>query len=207
MNEFDINFNKTYKVLSNMCSKIKFKFSNFFHTLKENKNNRIQFILRTSLQHQALKGYENLEMYINSHSKSFPSYKKFDLEASGNTGFGLIKTINNKSQYYCQDENCEYFITIYTENIEYIYFIPSILANGAELNFRSSLNILEELEEGEKLTYVLRVPKIFGNWLFRVVPQENSPQFFINPDKKQKFLKNYLLKSEEDGPSQILFTQ
>lgn len=114
---------------------LNFRFKNIYSKVKENPENRIQFIVRTSLNKQELHGQEYISMKINKNKSGFPEEGESDLTASGNMGFGLIKTINNKNEFYCKEDSCEYRVTIKTLNIEYLYFFPTLVANGAEFNF------------------------------------------------------------------------
>jgi len=96
-------------------------------------------------------------MKINSNKENFPDEKNYDLKASGNVGLGLVKTINKDSPFYCTKEDCQYSITIKSLNIEYIYFFPSFVENNAEFTFHNNINIVEELNPEEELTYNLKV--------------------------------------------------
>lgn len=50
-----------------------------------------------------LKGDENLDFYVNFSSEN-PTTSKYDFSSSGNTGQGLIKTLNKKSKFYCDQD-------------------------------------------------------------------------------------------------------
>ena len=45
------------------------------------------------MKREHLQGNENLGLLINK-SENFPTRENFEVKASGNLGFGLIKTIN-----------------------------------------------------------------------------------------------------------------
>ena len=44
------------------------------------------------------------------------------------------------------------------------------MANESEINFKNNLNLIEELEPNEIVSYTLNVPKIKENWVFRIIP-------------------------------------
>lgn len=183
-----------------------FRFKNVFEQVKSNSENRIQFIVKTSLSRQALKGHEYLSMKINFDKQDFPTDQQYDMVATGNLGFGLIKTINNKSPHYCSKEGCEYKVTIKTLNIQYLYLIPTITANNQEFNFQKNINILEELEPKEELTYVLKVNKE-AEWRLRVIPATVSPFFYLNPGSKPSELANYFFVSENLPMTELVITK
>ncbi len=90
-------------------------------------------------------------------------------------------------------------MTLYYQNLSQISFFPTVFPDGSEIDFHNNFKLIEELEPGETVSYVLLVPKIEGNWVFRITPSENSPQFFINPDKKPNSLKDYRYQVTASG--------
>ena len=52
-----------------------------------------------------LKGDENLDFFVNFCSEN-PTTEKYDFKSTGNTGQGLIKTLNKNSKYYCTEDKC-----------------------------------------------------------------------------------------------------
>ena len=96
------------------------------------------------------------------------------MKASGSMGYGLIKTISNSNKFYCLEDNCTYYVTIILEGVNFFNFFPTILPNGSELKFNNFLQIIEELEKNEDVTYELTVPKIKGDWVFTLMPTEGN---------------------------------
>lgn len=84
-------------------------------------------------------------MFINSN-KTFPTHKEFQMFAKGQLGNGLIKTINQKSDYFCIKEGCDYYVTIFSYNVGTISFYPSVFANDSVIAFKKTLSAIEEVE-------------------------------------------------------------
>ena len=144
-------------------------------------------------------------MYINRRP-AFPTYSDYDVKASGSLGYGLIKTISQTNTYYCIDEDCEYRVTLYVDNLNYLYFFPTIFPNNSDLHFNNFLYLIEELENNEVVTYELNVPKIEGNWVFTLIPTEGSANLYINPDVKPDKLANYKYQAKAHRTEEIIIT-
>ena len=79
-----------------------------------------------------LSGDENVNLLLN-FQKDIPSSSKFDMLASGTTGTGLIKTINQKSPFFCKSMDCYYTAKIRLNRIHQIVLLSSVLDNGSEI--------------------------------------------------------------------------
>ena len=66
--------------------------------------------------------------------------------ASGTIGGGLIKTVNSANPFFCLNNECFYNVWINLNNIDRIIFLASLFDNGALIEFKKSLEIVEELE-------------------------------------------------------------
>ena len=201
----DINFNDSLKITSKFIRKIQFKVLHPELNLDKNKKNRIQFIMQTTLENQDIKGDEGVEMYINT-KKEFPNAKNHEISASGNLGKGLIKTLNKKNKYYCIKKDCEYYVTLILENIDTAYFFPTIYSEMSEISFHKNLNLIEELEKNEEITYIIKIPSNEINWLFSIHPTTKDASFYINPEEKPSSLKNYRYKAENEGDENLIVT-
>ena len=95
-------------------------------------------------------------MLIN-YGKEHPTLDNTDMQASGNLGIGLIKTINKHSYFYCDEKDCVYSVTIYINNVNFFNFFPTIYADDSVIEFKESLSLIEELEVGEHISYELQV--------------------------------------------------
>ena len=202
---FDIDFNGNVKVFCSFIHHIFFNVKNVSKYLTKGMDNRLQFILQSSLKKQRLHGHERIDMYVNKET-NFPSKNKYDMKASGTVGSGLIKTISKNNQYYCIEENCEYKVAIDVSGVDFIFFFPTVIPNEMEIKFHNYLYLLEEVEAGETVTYKLLVPKIKGNWNFSVVPTDGSVELYINPDFKPKSLSEYKYLSGGKGAEEIVIT-
>ena len=108
------------------------------------------------------------------------------MTATGNTGYGLIKTVNHKSPFYCkkEDTSCVYYIKVIQVNLEDILFFPTKIENNSSIDIKKYVYMLEEVEVGEVVTYEFKVPDNDSDWLFQIEPTQNTPEMFINPDTK-----------------------
>lgn len=204
-NSIDVNFNDSLKITSKYIRKIHFKVLHPEINLNKKNKNRIQFIMQTSLEDQDIIGDEGVEMYINK-KKEFPSAESHEISASGNLGKGLIKTLNRNNKYYCIEKKCEYYVTLILENIDIAYFFPTIYPEMSEISFHSNLNLIEELEKNEEITYIIKVPSQDINWLFSIFPTTNDVNFYINPEEKPGFLKKYRYQAEDEGNQNLIIT-
>ena len=203
LTHINMDFNSSYKIITSFCSNLNIIVKNPDKHLKKNMMNRLQFLLQTTKQPR--NGEEILDMYINK-SNEFPSQEKFEMQASGSLGNGLVKTVSDKNPYYCIEEGCEYYVTLNVLGIREISFFPTIFANGETISFHNNMFLIEELEPNEVVSYVLEVPEVEGNWVFTITPSENSPKFYINPDKMPAKLDDYLYKGTAIGPQEIIIT-
>ena len=201
----EMDFNSNDYVITHFIHELHYKVKNPKKYLKQNKENRVQFIMQTSLDNQKLTGNERVEMFINKKA-NFPTEDSYELKASGSLGYGLIRSLSSDNPYYCVSDNCDYYVTIYVYNVEHIYFFPTIFANDSEINFNTYLFLIEEVEPRELVTYKLVVPKTQSDWLFSVIPTEGTPDFYINPDFKPNSLKEYKYKATGQGPENLLIT-
>ena len=201
---FDFSFNKSIKVFSFFASKFRF-IVKVESILKHEDNNRIQFILQSSLESQILQGQEELELLINSLN-DFPDKNSYQTRASGFLGSGLIKTIPRQHQLYCIDQNCSFHCSIYTKDVDFFTFFPTILPNGSEIKLSHTLTLLEETEVGEQVEYVLFVPEVEDHWVFTITPLEGNVQVYINPDKKEQKLTDYKYRANSRRKEEIVIT-
>lgn len=174
--------------------------------LKSEEPNRLQFILQSSLNEQPIKGTEELEFYIN-HAPMFPTRNSYQAKASGYIGTGLIKTIVKSSAIYCNQPQCTYHVTIYNKDVETTTFLPTILPNGSTIKFDHTLSLLEEIEIGEQVEYVLQVPLTDDNWVFSIMPIEGGVQAYINPDRKEARLLDYKYRATSHRAEEVLITK
>lgn len=172
---------------------------------EEGLEKRIQFILDSSIENQAITGTEYLDMFINKRP-AFPTNKIFDIQASGSLGNGLIKTISSKNPHFCIEDTCKYYVSVYVENVHFISFMPTIFANGSTLKFDHYMFLIEELEVGEMISYVLEVPKSEDDWLFTVNPIEGHVELFVNPDEKPSSISSYKYDVSSKRTEEILIT-
>jgi hypothetical protein len=82
-------------------------------------------------------------------------------------------------------------VTIYSQFIDSISFFPSLMPNGSDIDFKRNFKLTEEIEPFEIVSYVLKVPKIKGKWVFTLTPTENSAQLYLNPDFAPQKLDQY----------------
>ena len=199
----EMEFNQNQRVYTNYSHEVRYKVTHpEKHLNEKNKQDRLQFILQSSLNEQTGTGKESLSMYINSKPK-FPASTNYDLKATGNLGYGLIKTLGPQSSSYCIKSGCEYYVTIFSHNIDALYFFPTVFANGSKLKFHRSFFLLEEVEGTEMVYYQLEVPYHDGDWLFSIQPMEGKPKMTINPDEKVDDLRQAKYKTVGNGAEEI----
>jgi hypothetical protein len=174
-------------------------------TLKSQKKKRLQICAESSLKKQLVEGTESISMYINQGAE-FPTSKKFQMQASGNFGYGLVKTINEDSPFYCSDDACVYSVTIYMTDIEFIDIIAQIFYNGYQFRIRDMLRLKEELEKNESVYYQLMLPKINGTWTFTVKPTENEIELLVNPDTLPSLDNRFKYKLTANETSHLAIT-
>lgn len=167
---------------------------------------RTQFILESSLGIQTFKGLEKLKMFVNFANKSFPTENKFDFEASGSLGTGLIKTLSKNKPFYCGESDCDYYITIISADVDFMVFYITELSNGATLTFKNNLILTEEIEEGENIFYKLEVPQMDSDLIFSYFPIAGRASLFVNPDEKPNDLSQYRYQVSSGRPEQIRIT-
>ena len=203
----DMEFNQNHRIITVMIESVRYKVRRpDLHLNTEGKDDRLQFILQSSLSEQDKSGYEEISMFVN-HRQQFPNRSNFDFRATGNLGYGLIKTLNNKNKFYCVDSECVYFVTIYTKDIESVFFFPTVFANFSVLEFKKYLFLLEEVEGRESVTYELDVPLHDGDWVFSIEPLEGSPRMFVNPDTAPEILGKYKYKGIGGHAEEISITK
>lgn len=201
---YSLDFNESVKVWSNFLSEHRFVIS-INSDLKHEDDNRIQFILQSSIGQQILSGNESLELFINSKN-AFPTKNSSQAKATGFLSGGLIKTISKSNSLYCIEKVCKYWVMIAAKEVDFLNFMPSVLANGSEIKFHESLNLLEEIEIGEQVDYVLSVPKVDEHWIFTIDAIEGAVTLYINPDFKEKELKSYKYRAESRRRQSIVIT-
>ena len=170
-------------------------------------SNKIQFILNPNLPYQKLKGDESIAMLINK-GKIYPTLENYQMVGVQGKSH-IIKTVSNNSENFCKEENCEYSITLIFKNVGMILFFPILSDDKKELTIENGYRIFEELEVGQKITFVLNMPldKDDVDWMFSIEPNEGNPDFYINPDVKPKNLEDYRYKGTADGIEQVLITK
>ena len=202
----DMEFNQNHRVSTQMVEFIRYRVKRpDLHVNTEGKEDRLQFILQSSLNEQKIGGVEEISMYVNKNEE-FPSRTKYDFMATGNMGYGLIKSLNKKNDFYCIEQDCVYRVSIYVRDITMIYFFPTVFANYSQLNFHKYLFLLEEVEGNEIVTYELNVPDHKGDWVFTIQPMEGSPQMFVNPDEAVENISQYKYKGVGDRAEEITVT-
>jgi hypothetical protein len=201
-----MEFNQNHRIITKLSEKILYKVVRpDLHVNNENKDDRLQFILQSSLNDQALKGGEEISMYINKKDE-FPSQSRYDFMATGNMGYGLIKSLHKGNVNYCIERGCEFHVSIYSKNVDMLFFFPTVFANDSKLKFHRYLYLLEELEGSEVVSYELEVPVHEGDWAFIIQPIEGYPRMYINPDKKPGKLELSKYKSVGEKAEQITIT-
>ena len=207
IDNFNYEFGDSRRILTGLVNSLDIIVKNPAKSIVDKDlENRLQFIVETSLENQILNGDEYIDMYINKRD-SFPSRADYDLFSMDNVGFGLIKTISPKSKFHCQDKECSFHVTIKLNHVEYINFFPTVFANKSEIKFKRNLHIIEELEADEIVTYKLSVPKVDANWSFKVTSEMNAVHFFVNPDFIPNNLEEYDYRSLNEGTQEILITK
>ena len=211
---FIMAFNDSVKFTTKYIRKLNLKIQDFFY-YNQKKNNRIEFFLQTSLENQEIQGDEIVEMFINkskilkngnfSNEENFPSRENFDFAPFGNIGKGLIKTLRKNRDYTCE-KNCEFFVTFFLENIDFVFFYPSFVPNFSEFFIKDSLEIIEAVDKDETLTYVLNLQNLKNDWVFNISPFENDTEFYINPEVLPKKLSDYKYKGKGEGEEDFLIT-
>ncbi len=71
------------------------------------------------------------------------------MKASGNTGSGLIKTINSANPNFCLEKECVYYLTVVAINIKELSLFPSKFDNGSVITIKRNVHLVEELEPNE----------------------------------------------------------
>ena len=202
----EMEFNQNHRIDTKLSQKVKYRIVRpDLHTNKEGKDDRLQFILQSSLNEQDLEGNEEISMYINK-KEYFPTRSNYDFMATGNMGYGLVKSLHKGNQNYCITKGCQYNVTIYTKNVDSLFFFPTVFANFSKLEFHKYLYLLEELEGKEQVSYELSVPKHDGDWVFRIQPIEGHPRIYINPDEIPNSLKESKYKSYSQQAEEITIT-
>ena len=201
-----MEFNQNHRVITKLKEKVPYKVTRpDLHVNTEGKDDRLQFILQSSLNDQELHGDEEISMYIN-RKEEFPSRSRYDFMATGNMGYGLIKSLHKGNPNYCLKRDCEYFVSIYSKNVDVLFFFPTVFANDSKLTFHRYLYLLEEVEGSEMVTYELDVPVHDGDWAFIIQPIEGYPRMFVNPDEKPKKNEMYKYKSIGEKAETITIT-
>ncbi len=92
----------------------------------------------------------------------------------------MIKTINKSSNYYCEIDDCNFLVTVYTSHVNFIIFLPTIFPDQSEIEIKNEIFLMEELEIQEKITYKLKLPTDPKNWFFNMIPMTNDVEFYMN---------------------------
>ena len=201
-----MEFNQNHRVVTKLKEKVPYKVVRpDLHVNTEGKDDRLQFILQSSLNDQTLKGGEEISMYINKKHE-FPSQSRYDFMATGNMGYGLIKSLHKGNANYCVQKDCEFRVSIYSKNVDMLFFFPTVFANESKLKFHRYLYLLEELEGDEVVSYELEVPEHEGDWAFIIQPIEGFPRIFVNPDEKPSKLEFSKYKSVGEKAEQLTIT-
>ena len=202
----EMEFNENIRIFSYFAEIVHVKVTaTELNSVAKEKENRLQFILQTSLENQYLSGAEKVEMFINRDA-TFPTAGDYQIKASGNLGTGLIKTLSKGNQFYCVGGSCAYYVTLHLQAIEHVNFFPTIFANNSTLKFNHYLSLMEELEPGEHIQYDLDMPVSEGSWVFSLTPYEGAVELFINPDSRPSDLDHYKYQASSHHPEEIIIT-
>ena len=200
-----MEFNQNHRVVTTLVDMLRYRVSRpDLHLNKEGKEDRLQFILQSSLNNQVIMGVEEIAMYINK-GKTFPTRSNYDFMATGNMGYGLIKSLSKGNKFYCVEVDCTYSVSIYVKDVDKVFFFPTVFANFSKIEFKKYLFLLEEVEGSKVVSYELDVPMHKGDWAFTIQPMEGNPRMFINPDKNID-LKLYKYKSLGKHAEEITIT-
>lgn len=177
---FKTEFNSSLRFYSKFAHEIKFLVQNPEHFVLDNEN-RIQFMVSSTLESQDLTGEERLEMYINQGAE-FPSPQKHDTTSSGIFGNGLVETITKGDKLFCKDAACGYAVLVEVKGIDGFNWFPSLLANKAKVSFKRMASVLEELEPGKDVEYQMEVVGSQDSWLLTISPFFGSVELYVNED-------------------------
>ena len=201
----DILFNDSMKVWCFYVSELHFVVRVPAKT-KAGAPNRLQFIVDSNLGDKRLTGRESLDLLVNL-SGDFPTTARHDARASGHLAFGLIKTLSAGSPLFCDKSTCEYRVTVAVSGLDFVTFFPSILENGARIDFSENMSLLEELEPGEVVRYELGVDMADSSMLFSVLPLEGAVGLYLNPDSGSGNVEEFRFRSKSARRKQILVTR
>ena len=191
----DMEFNQNHRIVSLLVDSLRYKVTRpDLHLNNNGKEDRLQFILQSSLNSQDIMGGEEIAMFINK-GDTFPTRSNYDFMATGNMGYGLIKSLSEGNKHYCIEKDCEFRVSIYVKDIDMIYFFPTVFANFSQIRFKKYLFLLEEVEGKKIVSYELDVPKHPGDWAFTIQPMEGSPKMYVNPDEIPESLSLYKYKT------------
>ena len=206
VNFMNMEFNQNHRVVTVLIENIRYKIRRpDLHLNKDGNEDRLQFILQSSLSNQEIMGGEEIAMYINKGDK-FPTRSDYDFMATGNMGYGLIKSLSMGNKNYCIEVDCVYSVSIYVKDIDKIFFFPTVFANYSKIDFKKYLFLLEEVEGNKIVTYELDVPIHKGDWAFTIQPMEGFPKMFVNPDDSPEDLNKYKYKSIGQKAEEITIT-
>ena len=198
-----VEFNDTVNVVSHFTDRINILVKNDFNFMKENINNRLQFILQTNLAKHDIKSDQYLHMLINKNGE-FPTMDNYQMRATGNMGDGLIKTISQTTGDACKHIDCNYQVSIYTNKISQFLFFPVVFANGSEIKLDDNIVVIEELESSEELTYKIVAQLIDSSLVFEIIPTQADVFLYINPNDKPIALKDYKYILTNEGVKNIV---
>ena len=201
-----MDFNENIEIIPKFAEFVRIKVNSPSKVIGESKETRLQFIVDSNLTNTQPTKYQKLEMYINQARTEFPNSPRAEMRASGSLGYGLIKTLSPSDVHYCTKPSCTYFVTLKLKDIQSCNFFPTVFANGSEINFNSSLSLIEELNPNETVTYKLLMPKSDDTWSFSLIPTERYSIMRINPDTKPQNVEDYGFVTSGKGVQSIIIT-
>lgn len=204
----DMNFNYLIKVFTMFTSELRAKVILDKDKAQKSEEMRYQFQIETSLDNQVLSGKEKVSMHLNYNDTKFPTKNQYQMKASATAGQGIIKTVNKNSRHFCNGESCEYYVTIFVSNVDYVRFYPKYIQNHSKMTFSSTLNWIEEIESDEAVSYeMIPMNKNAKSFFFIYTPIENFSACKIKIGEMPKDENDYHFKLSSGKREDIYITE
>lgn len=200
-----VDFNDTIKVFSLFTDRTKILVKNNFAMLQANPENRLQLMVQTEIQEKEIKEGQQIYMLINKNGV-FPTPDNHQMKATGSIGDGLMKTFSQKTNDACKTKTCNYQVSIYAKNIKEFIFFPVLFANDSEIRVEDDITVIEELENGEIVTYKIVIEMKDNFAVFEVIPTQADISFYVNPNSKPKELSDYAYSATDRGIKKIVIS-
>ena len=195
---FRLNFGEEVKIIASFVAE--YSFSVGFRELPAaDEPSRLQFLVETYPDEWSLRSEEHVELYVNL-GREIPSRASHDLRGSSAGGAGITKMISPSSPYFCIAKDCEYTVTVVTQNVGDLFLIPQVVSHGEKVLKNDFYFLEEELAPEESVTYSFLSDSTSPQFRFDFVPQEGNAEFALETDEDRRLW----VSSQTEGPTKVL---